>query len=141
MPSQIRTESTSKRKVPEGLWDKCPQCSAVLYGAELERNLQVCPKCDHHLRISARNRGSYFLDEEGQIEIGDELEPKDFLRFKDSKKYKDRLSSAQKSTGEKDALVPGLVARRLGHLRGALHPDGVAQFGHLPRRRRPRRFR
>jgi len=105
MPSHIRTESTSKRKVPEGLWDKCPQCSAVLYGAELERNLQVCPKCGHHLRISARSRVQYFLDEGEQIEIGEELEPKDFLKFKDSKKYKDRLSAATKSTGEKDALI------------------------------------
>ena len=105
MPSQIRTDSTSKRKVPEGLWDKCPSCSAVLYGAELERNLQVCPKCDHHLRISARSRVRYFLDEGEQIEIGEELEPKDFLKFKDSKKYKDRLSAAVKSTGEKDALI------------------------------------
>ncbi|MFK7794377.1 MAG: acetyl-CoA carboxylase, carboxyltransferase subunit beta [Gammaproteobacteria bacterium] len=105
MPLQIRTDSTSKRKVPEGLWDKCPSCSAVLYGAELERNLQVCPKCDHHLRINARSRVRYFLDEGGQVEIGDELEPKDFLKFKDSKKYKDRLSAAVKSTGEKDALI------------------------------------
>lgn len=105
MPSHIRTESTSKRKVPEGLWDKCPNCGAVLYGAELERNLQVCPKCNHHLRISARSRVKYFLDEGEQIEIGEELEPKDFLKFKDSKKYKDRLSSATKSTGEKDALI------------------------------------
>ena len=105
MPSQIRTDSTSKRKVPEGLWDKCPSCSAVLYGAELERNLQVCPKCDHHLRISARSRIRYFLDEDGQVEIGEELESKDFLKFKDSKKYKDRLSAAMKSTGEKDALI------------------------------------
>ena len=105
MPSQIRTDSTSRRKVPEGLWDKCPSCSAVLYGAELERNLQVCPKCDHHLRISARSRLRYFLDEGGQVEIGEELESKDFLKFKDSKKYKDRLSAAIKSTGEKDALI------------------------------------
>ncbi len=105
MPLQIRTDSTTKRKVPEGLWDKCPNCSAVLYGAELERNLQVCPKCDHHLRISARSRIKYFLDEGEQVEIGDELEPKDFLRFKDSKKYKDRLYAATKSTGEKDALI------------------------------------
>ncbi len=105
MPSQIRTDSTSKRKVPEGLWDKCPSCSAVLYGAELERNLQVCPKCDHHLRISARSRVRYFLDEGEQVEIGEELESRDFLKFKDSKKYKDRLSAAIKSTGEKDALI------------------------------------
>ena len=105
MPSQIRTESTSRRKVPQGVWDKCPQCGAVLYAAELERNLQVCPKCNHHLRISARSRMSYFLDEGEQPEIGAELEPKDFLKFKDSKKYKDRLSAASKATGEKDALV------------------------------------
>lgn len=105
MPTQIRTESTSRRKVPEGLWDKCPQCSAVLYRAELERNLQVCPKCDHHLRISARNRIDFFLDEEDRVELGEELEPKDFLKFKDSKKYKDRLVAAAKKTGEKDALV------------------------------------
>lgn len=126
MPSQIRTESTSKRKVPEGLWDKCPQCSAVLYGAELERNLQVCPKCDHHLRISARNRVSYFLDEEGQIEIGDELEPKDFLKFKDSKKYKDRLSAATKSTGEKDALVV-----KQGKLKGMPIVVAAFEFGFM----------
>ena len=105
MPSRIRTESTSRRKVPEGLWDKCPNCSAVLYKSELERNLQVCPKCNHHMRISARHRIDYFLDEEDRIEIGAELEPRDFLKFKDSKKYKDRLSSANKKTGEKDALV------------------------------------
>jgi acetyl-CoA carboxylase carboxyl transferase subunit beta len=121
MPSQIRTDSTSKRKVPEGLWDKCPSCSAVLYGAELERNLQVCPKCDHHLRISARSRMRYFLDEGGQVEIGEELESKDFLKFKDSKKYKDRLSAAVKSTGEKDALI---VAH--GKLKGM--PVVVAAF-------------
>lgn len=105
MPSQIRTESTSRRKVPQGVWDKCPQCGAVLYAAELERNLQVCPKCNHHLRISARSRMSYFFDEGEQLEIGAELEPKDFLKFKDSKKYKDRLSAASKATSEKDALV------------------------------------
>ena len=105
VPSRIRTESTSKRKVPEGLWDKCPNCSAVLYKSELERTLQVCPKCDHHMRISARQRIDYFLDENDRTEIGAELEPLDFLKFKDSKKYKDRLSAANKSTGEKDALV------------------------------------
>ncbi len=121
MPSHIRTESTTKRKVPEGLWDKCPQCSAVLYGAELERNLQVCPKCNHHLRISARSRVKYFLDDGEQIEIGEDLEPKDFLKFKDSKKYKDRLSVASKTTGEKDALI---VAQ--GKLKGM--PVVVAAF-------------
>ena len=105
VPSRIRTESTSKRKVPEGLWDKCPNCSAVLYKSELERNLYVCTKCSHHMRISARNRIDFFLDENNRVEIGAELEPQDFLKFKDSKKYKDRLSAASKSTGEKDALV------------------------------------
>ncbi len=105
VPSRIRTESTSKRKVPEGLWDKCPNCSAVLYKSELERNFYVCTKCNHHMRISARNRIDFFLDENDRIEIGAELEPQDFLKFKDSKKYKDRLSAASKSTGEKDALV------------------------------------
>ena len=105
MPKRIRTESTSKRKVPEGIWDKCPNCGAVVYGAELERNLQVCPKCNHHLRISARSRVSFFLDAGHTEEIGAHLEPKDYLKFKDSKKYKDRLTAASKSTGEKDALV------------------------------------
>lgn len=105
MPKRIRTESTSKRKVPEGIWDKCPNCGAVVYGAELERNLQVCPKCNHHLRISARSRVSFFLDSGHTEEIGANLEPKDYLKFKDSKKYKDRLTAASKSTGEKDALV------------------------------------
>lgn len=105
VPSRIRTDSTSKRKVPEGLWDKCPNCSAVLYKSELERNLQVCPKCSHHMRISARHRIDFFLDADNRVEIGEELEPRDFLKFKDSKKYKDRLSAATKSTGEKDALV------------------------------------
>ena len=105
MPKRIRTESTSKRKVPEGLWDKCPKCGAVIYGAELERNLQVCPKCDHHFRISARSRINFFLDDSHTEEIGADLEPKDYLKFKDSKKYKDRLTAATKATGEKDALV------------------------------------
>jgi len=105
MPKRIRTESTSKRKVPEGLWDKCPKCGAVIYGAELERNLEVCPKCDHHFRISARSRINYFLDDSHSEEIGAHLEPKDYLKFKDSKKYKDRLAAATKATGEKDALV------------------------------------
>ena len=105
MPTRIRTESTSRRKVPEGLWDKCPNCSAVLYKSELERNLQVCPKCNHHMRITARKRIEAFLDEGEQVEIGADLEPRDFLKFKDTKKYKDRLTAATKATGEKDALV------------------------------------
>lgn len=105
MPSRIRTEGTSKRKVPEGLWDKCVSCGAVLYRSDLERNLQVCPKCNYHMRITARKRVDSFLDEDHREEIGQNIEPIDFLKFKDSKKYKDRLNSAQKSTGEKEALV------------------------------------
>ena len=105
MPSRIRTEGTSKRKVPEGLWDKCVSCGAVLYRLDLERNLQVCPKCNHHMRISARERINSFLDKNPREEIGQNVEPVDFLKFKDSKKYKDRLSAAQKSTGEREALI------------------------------------
>lgn len=105
MPSRIRTEGTSKRKVPEGLWDKCPSCSAVLYRSDLERNLQVCPKCNHHMRIGARERLLAFLDADSQEEIAEDLESVDFLKFKDSKKYKDRIVAAQKATGEKDALI------------------------------------
>ncbi len=105
MPSRIRTDGGSKRGVPEGLWDKCPGCTAVLYRAEMERNLDVCPKCGHHNRIDARRRLDTFLDEESREEIAAGLSPQDPLKFKDSKKYKDRISQAQKQTGEKDALV------------------------------------
>ena len=105
MPSRIRTEGTSKRKVPEGLWDKCPSCGAVLYRSDLERNLQVCPKCNHHMRIGARERLKAFLDKDGQEEMAADIEAIDFLKFKDSKKYKDRIAAAQKATGEKDALI------------------------------------
>ncbi len=105
MPSRIRTEGGARRKVPEGLWEKCDRCGAVLYRAELERNLDVCPKCTHHMRIGARVRLDRFLDPEPRVELGAELEPQDILRFRDSKKYKDRLSAAQKGTQEKDALV------------------------------------
>ncbi len=105
MPSRIRTEGGAKGKVPEGLWDKCAACGAILYRAELERNLEVCPKCSHHMRIGARRRLETFLDKEPITEIGAELAPQDMLKFKDSKRYKDRLSAAQKSTNEKDALV------------------------------------
>ena len=105
MPSRIRTEGTSKRKVPEGLWDKCPSCGAVLYRSDLERNLQVCPKCNHHMRIGARVRLLALLDENSVEEIAEDLESQDFLKFKDSKKYKDRLSTAQKTTGEKEAFI------------------------------------
>jgi acetyl-CoA carboxylase carboxyl transferase subunit beta len=105
MPSRIRTEGGSKKAVPEGLWAKCPSCSAVLYRAEMERNLEVCPKCGYHNRIGSRRRLDLFLDPEPREEIGAELESGDPLKFKDSKKYRERLSAAQKKTGEKDALI------------------------------------
>jgi len=106
LPTRIRTESSTERKsVPEGLWSKCNACSAVLYRADLERNLDVCPKCDHHMRIGARHRLDTFLDPEGRAEIASNLKPVDALKFKDLKKYKDRLLQAQKATGEDDALV------------------------------------
>ena len=104
MPSRIRTEQRS-RSVPEGLWISCPACSAQLYTADLKRNLQVCPKCDHHLRIPARERLALFLDEDSGEEIGASLAPQDPLKFKDSKRYRDRIVDYQKRTGEKDALV------------------------------------
>lgn len=105
VPKRIRTDSSSKRTVPEGLWTKCDGCSAVLFRSELERNQLVCPKCSHHMRIGARERLDHFLDEDGRQEIGEKLVPVDILKFKDSKKYQDRLVQAQKSTGEKDALI------------------------------------
>ncbi|MGH8150040.1 MAG: acetyl-CoA carboxylase carboxyltransferase subunit beta, partial [Steroidobacteraceae bacterium] len=104
MPSRIKTVRR-KRSVPEGLWIKCPACDAVLYRAELERNLYVCPKCSHHMRIGARERLAQFLDAGEQVEIGADISPEDPLKFRDSKRYKDRLAQAQKATGEKDALV------------------------------------
>jgi acetyl-CoA carboxylase carboxyl transferase subunit beta len=104
VPSKIKTERRS-RSVPEGLWIKCPACDAVLYRAELERNLHVCPKCSHHMRMHARERLLKFLDPDSTSEIGANVQPEDPLRFKDSKRYKDRLAAAQKATSEKDALV------------------------------------
>lgn len=111
LPS-IRNSSTTpegngkqKSSVPEGLWKKCPRCEAVLYRPDLERNQEVCPKCDHHLRITARRRLELFLDADEQQELFTDIEPVDILKFKDLKKYKDRLSAAQKSTGERDALI------------------------------------
>ncbi len=105
IPATIRTEGGSKKSIPEGIWSKCPQCDVVLYRPEMERNIDVCPKCGHHMRIGARRRLDSFLDPEGREEIGADLEPVDILKFKDSKKYRDRLGQAQKATGEKDALV------------------------------------
>ncbi|PSW19467.1 acetyl-CoA carboxylase carboxyltransferase subunit beta [Photobacterium sanctipauli] len=97
--------SSRKASIPEGVWTKCTSCEQVLYHADLERNLEVCPKCDHHMRMKARRRLETFLDAEGQVEIAEDMEPKDKLKFRDSKKYKDRISAAQKNSGEKDALV------------------------------------
>jgi acetyl-CoA carboxylase carboxyl transferase subunit beta len=104
IPSIMRSE-VKKSSVPEGLWHKCPSCDAVLYKPELGKTLDVCPKCNHHMRIDARTRLDIFLDEDGREELGAELEPVDRLKFRDSKKYKDRLAGAQKQTGEKDALI------------------------------------
>ncbi len=108
VPTGILTNIGNKERkssVPEGLWKSCPKCAAVLYKPELEKNLEVCMKCDHHLRLSARDRLNIFLDADGRSEIASEVEPVDRLKFKDLKKYKDRLASAQKNTEEKDALV------------------------------------
>ena len=105
LPSRIKTNGASRRTVPEGVWSKCDECSAVLYRADLERNLEVCPKCSHHMRIGARLRIESFLDPEPKVEIGTDLRPVDKLKFRDRKKYKDRLSQAQKQTKEDDALV------------------------------------
>ena len=91
--------------IPEGLWKKCPKCASPLYRPELERNLDVCPKCEHHMRIGARRRLDIFLDENDRLEIAQDVEAIDRLKFKDVKKYKDRLIDAQKKTGEKDALI------------------------------------
>jgi acetyl-CoA carboxylase carboxyl transferase subunit beta len=104
MPSRISTERRT-RSVPEGVWIKCPKCDAQLYRTELERNLYVCPKCDHHMRIGARQRLDFFLDDEGRREIGERLQPQDPLKFKDSKRYRERIAQAQKNSDETDALV------------------------------------
>lgn len=105
IPSKIRTEGNKKRSIPEGLWTKCSACNQILYRADLERNMDVCPKCNHHHRIGARRRLQLFLDAENRQELAENIEPIDALKFRDSKKYKDRLTQAQKATGEKDALV------------------------------------
>jgi len=104
MPSRIKTERRT-RSVPEGLWMKCPACDAVLYRAELERNIHVCPKCGHHMRVGARERLLKFLDPGSASELASGVEPDDPLKFRDSKRYRDRLLQAQKATGEKDALI------------------------------------
>lgn len=104
VPSLVRSEK-KRTNIPEGLWKKCPKCESVLYRPELEKNLNVCPKCDHHMRLTARTRLNAFLDGGTLREIGAEVEPVDHLKFRDTKKYKDRLVAAQKATGEKDALI------------------------------------
>ncbi|MGB5201528.1 MAG: acetyl-CoA carboxylase, carboxyltransferase subunit beta [Sedimenticolaceae bacterium] len=126
IPSRIRTEGGSKKAVPEGLWAKCPSCNAVLYRAEMERNMEVCPKCAYHNRVDARRRLDLFLDPEPREEIGADLESADPLKFKDTKKYKERLSAAQKKTGEKDALV---VMR--GQLQGRELVAAAFEFGFM----------
>ncbi len=105
LPSRIRAEKESKGSVPEGLWHKCLNCDAVIYRAEFEKNLNVCPKCNHHGRISARKRADIILDSEGKMEIFTDITPVDMLNFKDKEKYKDKLLSTQKRTGEKDAML------------------------------------
>jgi len=105
LPSIRSYSSNEKKNVPEGLWAKCNKCDAIIYRTELERNQDVCTKCDHHMRQPARRRLDQFLDEEGRTEIAANLEAEDILKFKDDKKYRDRLNAAQKNTGEKDALI------------------------------------
>ena len=106
LPPKIQqTDPTERRSVPEGLWIKCPACETVLYNTDLAENLNVCPKCDHHHRIGARDRLDAFLDAEGRYEIGQEVVPVDPLKFKDSRKYPERLKDALEATGETDALV------------------------------------
>lgn len=107
LPSGVRKDEAPSRRasVPEGLWKKCVNCDAALYRPDLERNQEVCPKCDHHMRIGARQRLDIFLDTNGRQELFADLEPVDRLKFKDKRKYRERLSAAQKSTGEKDALI------------------------------------
>jgi len=120
LPTRIRTASSDKRGVPEGLWVKCPGCDAVLYREELRRNLEVCPKCGHHMRIALRERLNRFLDEQGRDELFTDISSVDILKFRDQKKYRDRITSAQRSTGEKDALVV---------MRGQLHGLSVITAG------------
>jgi len=104
-PRSIRSASNSKGNIPEGVWKKCPKCSAALYGPELNKNLEVCPKCQHHMRISARRRVDVFLDEDNRVELNANMAPFDRLKFRDTKKYKDRLIANQRDSGEKDALL------------------------------------
>ena len=105
LPPRIQRNDGAQRRIPEGLWVKCPSCETVLYKADLEKNFQVCPKCDHHMRIGARERIEAMLDPEGRFEIARDTLPIDTLKFKDSKKYSDRLKDAMEATQETDAMV------------------------------------
>lgn len=105
LPKRNTSVDSRKKSIPEGVWSKCNQCASVLYRSELERNLEVCPKCGNHMRISARKRLEKFLDPDNRKELAKDLKPVDALKFRDSKKYKDRLTAAQKQTGENDAMV------------------------------------
>ncbi|MBR6026130.1 MAG: acetyl-CoA carboxylase carboxyltransferase subunit beta [Neisseriaceae bacterium] len=105
LPPKIKRNENKSSKIPEGLWVKCPSCAATLYNTDLEKNVQVCPKCEHHMPLSARARLDLLLDIDGREEIAANVTPMDILKFKDSKKYTDRLSSAKKQTGEDDAIV------------------------------------
>ena len=128
LPLIAKNEGDNKKRasVPEGVWNKCPRCEAMLYKKSLEENADVCPKCEHHLRITARRRIELFLDPGEQLELNAELEPVDMLKFKDLRRYKDRLSAAQKGTGEKDALV---VMK--GQVKGIRVVVAVFEFGFI----------
>ncbi len=110
LPSFVRRDSSNEKKspVPQGLWQSCPNCKEIIYGPDLESNLYVCSNCDHHIRIGARHRLSYLFDEDSYEEISSNLEAKDWLSFKDSKKYKDRLSDAQSNIDEKEAMISAI---------------------------------
>ncbi|MBC6413448.1 MAG: acetyl-CoA carboxylase carboxyltransferase subunit beta [Chromatiales bacterium] len=105
IPSRIRTSRTDNRKIPEGLWNKCPACQAILYQPELKKNFYVCPKCEYHIRLSARERIDLFLDAEQRTELSGTIRPTDFLKFKDKQRYKERYNAAYKNTSERDALI------------------------------------
>lgn len=121
LPPKIKREDKTASVVPEGLWSKCPACSATIYSTELLKNAKVCPKCNHHHAMTARERLDLLLDADGREEIGSEIKPTDILKFKDSKRYPDRLTAAKKTTGEDDALVV---------MKGKLHgqPVVIAAF-------------
>jgi len=126
LPPKIKSRGVVKKAVPEGLWSKCPACASVLYHAEIEKNVGVCPRCDHHMRISARKRLAAFLDAGECVEVGASLQAVDFLKFKDSKRYKDRLTEAVRATGESEALI---VTR--GRVQGLALVAAAFEFGFM----------